>query len=186
MASKHRRTPKNKKAEYKNQKVKFGLIALFILILLVLFNFSKNRRSDEFTEAVPSNDGEVAATLEAKLKEIYERRAGTTLGDDFSPRFSVFEDLQLGFKIAYPVGFVTTSTGNGVLIKPEQGGGSISVNVTGEAFDVKAETSGLSEKQTDILEGFYNNPDAALGAVRVYKNSIGQGSVSSLEEILRS
>ncbi len=133
-------------------KRKYILATIALILILAGFFVLKSKSPLKTSNTTASSPSSPQSTQEAKLKEVYEKRVGTPLGNDFSPRFSVFEDSQLGFKIAYPVGFVATSIGNGVLIRPEQGGGTISVTVNNGSFDVKVDKSGLDAKQADILD----------------------------------
>lgn len=127
------------------------LIIAFVFIILIIFIYYNNRNVKDSNISLEEQE-QVEATLESKLKEIYEKRTGTDLGKDFSPRFSVFEDSLLGFRLAYPVGFKATSTNNGVQIISELGGGSVIVLVNNGSFEVKTNKDGLSEKQAEIID----------------------------------
>lgn len=134
----------------KNKRKAFLGLGGFLVILLLVFYFVFEGSNKPLESS--SEEEQVGATLEAKLKEVYEKRAGISLGDDFSLRFSVFEDSQLGFKIAYPVGFIANSTNNGVIIKPAQGGGNITVTVNNGSFEVTTNKEGLDKIQAEIID----------------------------------
>jgi len=143
----------NKKSLGK-KNIPFSLVIFSILVLLAIFAYFRYQGSKKASDLTVNTDGEgqIEATLESKLKEIYEKQAGTDLGNDFSPRFSVFEDYQLGFRVAYPVGFNATSIGGGALFSPKSGDGSITLTVSNGSFEVKTNKDGLSEKQAEIIE----------------------------------
>ncbi|MBI2022635.1 hypothetical protein HYS97_02215 [Candidatus Daviesbacteria bacterium] len=122
--------------------------------MLAIFAYFKYQGSEKTKDLTGGSDeaGQVEATLESKLREIYEKQTETDLGDDFSPRFSVFEDYDLSFRVAYPVGYNASSIGGGALFSPKSGGGSITVTVSDGSFELKTNKDGLSEKQAEIIE----------------------------------
>lgn len=168
MASKSKRAKKSKSTRRKSAKVltlaenqtnlserklPFGLIVLAITILATLLFIKKQiLKSSDISNIPLETEGQIEATMESKLTEIYEKQAGTELGDDFVTRFSVYEDYPHGFRIAYPTGFNASPTVNGVRISPESGDGYILVMVGNGTFEVKTSKDGLSEKQAIIIE----------------------------------
>lgn len=96
----------------------------------------------------PQGNNPPQSTQEAKLVEVYEKQKGIEL-KNFSPRYSVFENADLGYRFAYPVGFGVTPVDNNAEIKPNTGSGKILVIVSSNSF--KAEVSGASGKDLDVL-----------------------------------
>ena len=94
---------------------------------------------------------DVESKLEKIFKKIFPNVKNLDLNKNFVPRYSVFQDDIIGFKIAYPVGFTTTSTDTGVLVTPTSGKGSITLTVINGNGDFKTNTSGLSAKESEIL-----------------------------------
>lgn len=138
----------------KNNKFKY-LLPIGVLILIAAaatgFFFFKPKLPNKISNIInqkPSPSPQ--STQEAKLTEVYEKQKGIEL-KNFTPRYNVFEDAIIGFKIAYPVGFNAVSLDNGVKLTPENGGGEINVYVTKGSFDIKLSSTGTNPKQIEIL-----------------------------------
>lgn len=155
---------KHKRKSSKKQELKVPNLAIIfaISILVLLFAYIGIQKSHRETQN-PNNppiqtnnpdkkEASQASKAAVELKKVYEKQSGTKLSEDFSGRYSIFEDSNLGFRIAYPVGFTASSTGNGVSVKPESGGGSINVVVNNGSHEVTSNKNGLDEKQTEIIE----------------------------------
>ena len=123
------------------------ILSVTAAVILQIIN-SKQTQKDNGPQQSAST---FEATQEAKLIEIYEKEKNVDLNKNFVPRYSVFQDDIIGFKIAYPVGFTTTSTDTGVLVTPTSGKGSITLTVINGNGDFKTNTSGLSAKESEIL-----------------------------------
>lgn len=142
----------------KSNKFKYLAIALILISVVSggLFVFKEKlpfkpllpNKVTNITNQGPSPSPQ--STQEAKLTQIYEKEKNIPL-KNFTPRYNVFEDAIIGFKIAYPVDFNAVSLDNGVKITPEKGGGEINVYVAKGSFDVKLSTAGASAKQVEIL-----------------------------------
>ena len=139
-----------------DKKFKYLAASSLILILTTAsaagFLILKSKLPSEIaTITNPEPPSSSQSTQEAKLKEIYEKEKSVTLNKNFVPRYSVFQDDTIGFKIAYPVGFNAVSTDSGVRIAPTSGKGEIILSVSNGTSDFKIITDGLNPKETDTL-----------------------------------
>lgn len=132
-------------------KRRYLISAVILTIAAVgIFQIVKSKQAQNNTPPQQTSST-FEATQEAKLIEVYEKEKNVDLNKNFVPRYSVFQDDIIGFKIAYPVGFTAASTDTGVVITPTSGKGSITLTVTGSKGNFTTNTGGLSGKEADIL-----------------------------------
>ncbi|MCR4324909.1 MAG: hypothetical protein NUV69_04465 [Candidatus Curtissbacteria bacterium] len=148
-----RRTAKKRESQVihsvpRNRKSIGSVILVFLIVVAALAFAQKNLGTkDSGNEQVSKSSP--SAEIE-KLKEVYEAEKGISM-KNVVPRYSVFQDDTLGFKIAYPVGFVATTTGSGVKLVPSSGKGHIILTVSGGQASYDVNTSGLSTKEAGVL-----------------------------------
>lgn len=128
-------------------------IILFVVLVAPKVLSNKNTKNDEEQTATPeaSAGAGLQATQEAKLKNIYETEKNVSL-KNVMPRYSVFENLDLGFRFSYPVSFDINPQDSFVEIIPNTGPGRLKLTVKNGTFDVAVETSGADAKQIEVLQ----------------------------------
>ncbi|GEM_PF-5256704 len=136
----------------KNNRIKYlSLLTIFLILAAGALTVYFVKKPGVFrTNVSNTQPSPPQSTQETKLTQIYEKEKNIPL-KNFTPRYNVFEDAIIGFKIAYPVGFNAVSLDNGVKITPEKGNGEITVYVAKGSFDVKLSAAGTSQKQVEIL-----------------------------------
>ena len=132
---------------------KYQVLAAIFLILAavaasVFFPLKPKASIKSANTAAPSAPPQ--STQEAKLTQVYEKEKNIPL-KNFTPRYSVYEDASVGFKLAYPVGFNVTTQDYGVKITPATGTGSIDVYVSNGNSKFQVNSAGANAKDTDVL-----------------------------------
>ena len=127
------------------------ILALLILAAVGKTVFNRQNESIEDTAEAPQSSLDGNPEEAEKLKEVYEKERGISLGD-FAPRYSVFENADFGYRFAYPVGYSYSWQGESVYLTPKSNKGKVVVTGKNGSFEVKADTNGASETEAQALQ----------------------------------
>lgn len=135
-----------------SQKFKRNYLLTPFLLVLILAGFLilKSKDSPKTTSSTASRDTSPQSTQEAKLEDFYKEAKGVDL-KNFVPRYSIYEDSGMGFKVGYPVDFTPTSQSYGLRLTPTNNIGSIDVYASQSSPQVKVNAGGLSSKELEAL-----------------------------------
>ena len=124
-----------------------------IILLATIFVSLNGLRKPETKQVLSTKDKEdlKESTIQAKLTEVYEKQKNITFNENFVPRYSVYENQILGFRLSYPVGFNVTTTEKGVKIAPDNNHGAINVIVENKQFKLEVINSSTSENEAVAL-----------------------------------
>ncbi len=132
------------------KKIIFIVLVLFILAALGKTALNKPNVPSKNTET-PQSSLDSNPEAAEKLKEVYEKERGISLGE-FAPRYSIFENADYGYRFAYPVGYSYSWQGESVYLTPKSNKGKVVVTGKNGSFEVKADTNGASETESQALQ----------------------------------
>lgn len=139
----------------KKAKQSDGYLVFAILIIALVLIIASVVKNKNFEKSL--NEGSVSGSSEKvendsleNLRKVYEEEKNISL-DNVEPRFDVYENSDLGFRLAYPVGYELNDLGGGVEIVSKSKKGKVIVTVSGSDYEVKVESGGVSDKDARIL-----------------------------------
>ena len=132
--------------------VYFASSAILTILVLVIFKANTFNRQPEVAQELHDTNSQLEPESNDKLKDVYEKEKNISLDENFTARYSIFENADYGYRFAYPVGFSYEWNGATVEIIPKSNRGKIIVTVNSGISEVKVESAGTSENETAVLD----------------------------------
>ena len=141
-----------KKIKVKPAYFSLAVILAILILALITFKDTLLNRPQEITQESNIESSELEPESNDKLKDVYEKEKNISLGENFTARYSIFENADYGYRFAYPVGFSYKWNGAAVEIIPKSNRGKIIITVNSGVSEVKVESAGTSENETAVLD----------------------------------